>query len=124
MITLVSVASLRETIQRNRDEHVALFEQACERYHEEALAWLSTRMEEIRAGVKTRPTRVYFNLPMPEEHTDDYDRVLKMLELHTQDTIELNEHEVGQYVLNEWHWAATFAANTVSYASRRSGQVS
>jgi hypothetical protein len=56
-------------------------------------------------------------LPIPEEHTRDFDRVIEMMEWTLNDEVELHESEFDQYVRNEWNWARSFLANTGSYLS-------
>lgn len=54
-------------------------------------------------------------LAPPHDHSDDYSRVLRMLDLSADDVIELQEGEYVQYVEDEWGWKRSFKAITSSY---------
>ena len=51
----------------------------------------------------------------PTDHSDEYARVLRMLDHSADDVIELEEHEYVQYVEDEWGWKRSFKALTGSY---------
>lgn len=53
-------------------------------------------------------------LPKPEDHTDDYERVIEMVDMSVAPTIELTAQEFTQYVRDDWGWKAQFAS-TASY---------
>jgi hypothetical protein len=61
------------------------------------------------------PRHLSLSLPVPEVHTDDYDRILRMLKMHTEPTIELTEEAAMHLVDDQWGWSKSFASNTSSY---------
>lgn len=58
--------------------------------------------------------RINISTPVPVDHTKDYARVLRMLDVHAADTIQLSEMDVVRYVHDDWDWQLEFA-NTASY---------
>jgi len=108
----VNKADLIEKIQANRGEHRSMFIKAQERYRDAMIAELDQALQDARDGKKIRRA---FTLPVPEDHTQDFDTALEMLEWEQGDTIKLDQHDFLRYVQNRWEWQASFAANTQSY---------
>jgi hypothetical protein len=58
---------------------------------------------------------MYFTLPVPEEHTKDYDRAIRFISLDTREEIKLSEADAKSYVEDMWGWTASYLSNTSSY---------
>lgn len=111
----VDKARLVETLIQNRDEHRAIFEKAQEVYREQMIAELDRALTEARRGGKIVRA---FALPVPEEHTEDFNTAIKMLEWHEGEQVEISTHEFLNYVENNWGWQRSFVANTGSYLAQ------
>lgn len=109
----VDKAWLIETLQGNRQTHHDIFIQACDRFQERAIKELEDVMSRIREG--QLPRMVGVQIPIPEEHTSDYDVAIKMLQRHIGDTFSLTEQAYRQLVEDDWGWRDAFASNTSSY---------
>lgn len=109
----VDKTQLLTTLQDNRETHARIFQIAIEKYREQAIEQFTASIDKIKAGGDVDR---YMVLPVPEEHTDDFDRAIAMVEWHQGDTMELTEVMFQQYVRNEWAWHKNFLANTASYA--------
>lgn len=110
----VATADLQRRVQANRDKHRALFEEALENYHKQAIKEFESRINRIRHG---KEFDTYIRLPVPEDHTEDYDRVLDMLEMHTGSTIEISTEDFARFVRDDWEWKQAWVGNTLSYTS-------
>ena len=111
---VVNVAELANTLEENRNNHRAIFEEALANFKNKAIAVFEVQIQAIKNG---KMPETYLRLPIPEEHTKDYDRALQMLAWHEEDTIELTEAEFTQYVQDDWGWRQSFVTNTASYTS-------
>ena len=111
----VDKADLIAKIQANRDEHRSMFLKSQERYREAMIAELDRALEEARDGQKIRRA---FTLPVPEDHTDDFNTALEMLDWEQEDSVELDQRDFARFVQNRWEWQASFAANTQSYLAQ------
>lgn len=111
----VSKSNLALTLKTNRDNHRAFYEEAVEVYRKEA-ARLAKEQAELMLRGEIKAVRV--SIPVPEDHTEDYNRIIAMLEWSIGDTFELSEQDFSQYVNDDWGWKASFAANTMSYTNR------
>lgn len=108
----VTKPALLEKLRANRDEHRAVFEAAMEGYREYAIAQLDRRIALLREG---KTIEENYRVPIPEDHTDDYDRVIGMLEMDTAATVDLDESQYACYVDNDWAWARNFAVTNSGY---------
>lgn len=100
-------------ISNNRDAHRRIFEEAIEGYRKEAVAQLEAHVERIKRG---ELILVSVHLPRPEDHTREYDRLLKMLQMTKEQSIELSETQFQAYVLDDWNWKRQFLTSNRMYS--------
>lgn len=110
---------LLAVVKKNRDNHRAVFEKAQVAYRERVIKELDLMLADAKAG---RRIRRAIALPEPEDHTRDYDRIVRMLEMSVDDVLELSEHDFSRYAMDQWEWAAAFATNTLSYVQKERGE--
>jgi hypothetical protein len=103
---------LIETLKANRDAHRDMFLRAQTAYRAKMIEELDRALDEAKNGGTIRRS---FALPVPEDHTDDFNTAIQMLEWHQGKTADLSQHEFMNYVENNWGWRQSFAANTASY---------
>lgn len=104
--------ALIEKVRANREEHRATFLAAQEAFRERVIEELDRRLELARRGDRVE---LFIRLPEPEDHTDDYDTAIAMLEWEVDPVVELDYRSFERLVENKWEWRASFAANTESY---------
>lgn len=104
---------LLEKLRQNRDAHKAIFDEAMDGYAKEAEAQLQRHLDEVRAG-KIKVISVH--LPVPEEHTRDYDRAIQMVEMNVADQVKLSESDFAMYVMDDWSWKRQFLASNSTYS--------
>lgn len=109
----VKKGELGKIIQENRDAHEAIFDEAVEGYREKVVGLLEDHLKRVKKG-KMEECRIY--LPVPENHTHDYDRVLKMLDMSVDEIITIDHVTFGQYVMDEWSWKAEFLRSNSAYS--------
>jgi hypothetical protein len=103
---------LLKVLRANREAHRGKFERAYERFRGQAIAALRENLDAARVG---GPVVLVVGLPVPEDHTEDYDREIRMLEMHQGTEVEIASRLFDQIVMDRWGWKASFAANTESY---------
>jgi len=108
----VDKADLKVRLQTNRASHHSTYLKAVEVYRKKA-AELAKEQAELLLRGEIRV--IVVNLPVPEDHTDDYDRALQMLDWDKGSVTILTEDEFRQYVQDDWGWQRSFATNTTSY---------
>lgn len=105
---------LRAKVQENRDRHRAIFDEAVVGYRQQAVGMLEQHIARIKKG-KVVAVQVY--LPVPEDHTRDYDRVLAMLDMAEGETMHVTEQEFSQYVMDDWAWKRQFLTSNSTYSA-------
>src|SRR5271157_465731 len=86
---------LLEKIKVNRDGHRDLFLKAQEGYRLDVIAELEQHLKDARNRKKISRS---LTLPEPQDHTEDYDSVIAMLEMSVDQNIELDAGSFQQYV--------------------------
>lgn len=109
---LVSKDELLGVLRRNRDGHREVFLKAQRGFRERAISELDRSLADARAG---RDVRLAFHLPEPEDHTGDYDREIRMLEMHTEPTVRIRAGLFDQIVMDRWGWSASFHTTNSAY---------
>jgi hypothetical protein len=107
-------------IQEERDKHKAIYDEAVgvyrARFIEEATRFAEDSLVKAARGEKFAQ---FMWLPVPEEHTEDFDRAIEMLRWEVAEEVTLSEHDFATLVQNQWGWAKSFASNTTSYTPGR-----
>lgn len=107
--------ALAATLVSNRDAHRAIFEEALEGYKTRSVELLEEHIVRIRKG---KVERIIVSLPVPEDHTDDYNRALDSLEWSIFDEVELTMREFDMYVRDNWSWKDEFTSTSNMYNSK------
>jgi hypothetical protein len=110
----VKTAELIAILEKNRARHRKVFEAALEGWKAQALEALERKAESLRRG---RIPELHIALVTPQDRSGDYDRVIRMLAMHTGEEIELDEAEAAMYVEDDWGWTRQWTGTVTSYAS-------
>lgn len=54
-------------------------------------------------------------LVYPQDHSQDYDRAIRMMQSSVFEQVQLSVAEYDAYVLNNWEWKTNFILNTTAY---------
>lgn len=114
MEVTVDRTELLGIIRQNREAHRATFEKAVKVFTDKLIAW---HKEQAKILLRGGEAAHWHSLPVPEDHTEDYDTIISMLEMHVEPTLVLSFREYDNFVRDNWGWSKTFAANTQSYVS-------
>lgn len=103
-----------ETLHKNRATHKTIVEEARAGYMVAARKMLEEKLKELEKG---KPITVFVHLEMPQDHTKVYDTVIKMLEMHQGDTVELDSAQVRNLVMDQWDWKDQFIGTNAAYSN-------
>jgi hypothetical protein len=115
----VNRINLLNTLKTNRTAHAEEYALAEKGYWLEFETRLAKALKQIRKhGRVERGTFGGFGLEpsMPQNHTSDYDTVIKMLEFSVDDIIELDSARFQQYVMDNWQWTSNVKAINTYFA--------
>jgi hypothetical protein len=116
-IIKVSRTNLLDTVKKNRDLHSEEYKLAEKGYWLQVEDALKTALKEVRKKGKTDVASKFARLQSPQNHTSDYDSVIKMLEFSVEDVIELDHQRFQQYVMDNWSWSGLVKSVNNFYAS-------
>lgn len=111
-------SDLLKVLRVNRDAHIASYRKAVVVFQKKMKAKLEWMAKAVKAGKRVS---MYMDLPVPERHKHDYDRVIDMLKNSIMPDITLDEQQYERYVLDQWDWQRSFSSNTMRYASGPTG---
>ena len=138
--TVVKTSDLLEKLRKNRDNHVAEYEEAVEGYLDAAREKLAEQHEKAKKEVekafqrtseelsrfdpsKAEDTIVFcraitFALTAPRSFVDAYEQAIEMMEWETRETVELNTTEFRCFIMNKWDWMEEFKSVSEMYNKR------
>jgi coenzyme F420-reducing hydrogenase alpha subunit len=111
----VKKSDLLEALQKNRTTHAKDYAEAFEGYKVAFVQEAVKLLEQAKAG---NFEKTNIGLAPPKDHTKDYDRVIRMLEMSTADEWTVSESQFTQYVLDEWGWQQEFNTSKMRYSNR------
>jgi hypothetical protein len=109
---VVDKNELLDVLRANRDRHRDVFLKAQQGFRERAIAELDRSLADAQVG---DDVRLAVHLPKPEDHTEDYDREIRMLEMHQEPTVKIRAALFDQIVMDRWGWSAAFNATNSAY---------
>lgn len=99
-------------LKDNRGNHGAAFRKAWDGYTK----LVREELEGMLAAIKdNKPVRRFLNNVPPEDHTNDYDDVIDMLQMSINNTVDLTQPQFRQYVKDDWGWKQTWEASNTAY---------
>lgn len=114
LIVKVRKSQLLERVQSNRENHRKIFLDAIDGFRQAMVEELETRLAQVKKG---KLVEMSIRLPVPEDHTPDYDQVIEMLEMHTGDELEIDSTDFANYVRDDWAWKRQFIATASNYST-------
>jgi len=117
--TTVKKDELLAKVRENREAHQKLSREASTGYRAALLDVLETGVATLKGGKDVDASHIAGLLhDKPNDHTKDYDRVIGMLEMHTEDEVTLDARDFGRYVQDEWEWKDQWLTSNASYSGR------
>lgn len=106
---------LLEKLHENRAQHSRIFEEAQVGFRAAVIKLLDQRLADARTG---KPIKLALGLHEPRNQVKDYDRAIAMVELNTQEEIELEERQFAEYVMDQWPWRQQFLSSNAPYSEQ------
>ncbi len=101
-------------ILENKNKHDQIYNEAVSGYWVKAEEILNQKLEKVKAHEKIDNS---LGLTFPVNFEHEYDRVIRMLELTSENKIDLTANQFDQYVRNEWSWKGGFVGTNSLYIS-------
>ena len=116
MIVTVNQKVLLGFVTTNMEKHQREYHEARAGYADKLNTELSQILTDLQLGkdVYDRLRKVAL-MPKPRSYAAEYQRVVRMLELHTGETVSLSEEQYQNYVEDDWRWSGDFMSGTAPY---------
>jgi len=103
---MYKVLDLVKIIKENRTKHEADYKEAKASFRVRLVEDLEKKLADAKSG---KGVVLQINLIKPQQYLAEYDRTLKMLELTSQEQVELSSEAFAQLVMDEWDWKQSFS---------------
>lgn len=114
----IYATNLLLTVRENRAKHKIDYDEAVEGYKTKVIEELQNALTTALSNTAVNYTGIKQLLQPPQNYLNEYDRIIKMLEMSSDEIIELSEQEFNQIVLDEWLWTAQFTNSSLLYNSK------
>lgn len=114
MQPLLDKTELLKILRENRSKHQKVYEKALEGFQDDAKRQLESELDRIKRGDYKS---VVVRMTAPQNHTRDYDRAIRMVQLHRDNTIRLSEQDAARYIEDDWGWKQEWLQNSTQYAA-------
>jgi hypothetical protein len=91
-------SELINKLKENRSVHTQTYSDAMDGYFVSAKKELEKKIKSLDA----KKVVSSFSVSVPKDHTKEYDKIIEMLEMSTDEYIELSAREFDMYVRDEW----------------------
>lgn len=107
---------LRE-LKANLENHTVEIEELRVARRDEIEERLQDVLQNIEIDVKYQPEAQY-HFPYVVDHSADYERAIAMIEMSSDDIIELEEVQFRRLVMDEWEWTSEFKQMAATYSGK------
>jgi hypothetical protein len=112
----VKVETVVTALKENYERHKKEYAEAYDGYKRQAKTLLEERLEEVAASSsETDQESLRFDLQPPEDHRDDYERAIGMLEMTTDEETRITSTQYAAFIQDKWSWQREWAHSNKSY---------
>lgn len=111
---------LLNTLKGNLEEHEKIFNEAREKYQKTLIQFLESLLDSAKSGghhgkgSHSINDMLYKAPEKPYDCSDEYKRIIGMLELSDSEAVTLSAQDYKHFVMDEWDWKENFLDNAVS----------
>ena len=113
-IVRIGKNELVNKLRENREKHHEHVKKAEKGYLKAVKEDLEQLLQIVNDG-KIPNFRSLYKLQQPINKIEEYDIALQMLDMSTDDIIELTQDDFKKYVLDKWDWTADLIASNTKY---------
>jgi len=110
----IESSKLLLALRANQQKHKAEYETAQRGYREALMGKLRAMLEELELGKQIHLSELG-ELPKPRSYADEYERVIRMLDMQVSDVVTISEVQFRHYVMDDWEWRHDFTASSAPY---------
>lgn len=103
-------------LRTNKEDHSRIYNEALEQYKKTVCEVLTKALAAAQRKDDVDFAEIV-GLSKPFNHLKEYDRAIKMLEMSTDERVELTQQEFSQLVMDDWGWQRQFLVSNSRYSS-------
>lgn len=107
--------ALLKTLQNNLKMHRAAVVEASAARRQEILEYFTDTAAHIERDPNYQP-KESITFPKPKDNSSDYERAIRMVEMTTDEVIELTEDQFDKLVMDNWGWKQELLRTSSMYA--------
>tara|TARA_Y100000034_G_C6909175_1_gene423051 strand:+ start:199 stop:585 length:387 start_codon:yes stop_codon:yes gene_type:complete len=112
----VPVEDVLKALKENYERHQQEYDAAYKGYQKQAEILLNERLEEISASSsESDQVNLVFDLCPPEDHRDDYERAIGMLEMTTEEETRITATQYAAFIQDKWSWQQNWKHSNRAY---------
>jgi len=115
-IIRVEKGKLINILKTNRQLHIDEYQKAEDEFRMAGIAALEEKLDEFTKANNDTALSIHIPLSAPESHEQDYDDAIEMLNVSCDETIELDEHEAQNLIMDNWNWSGQLGHTRAMYA--------
>jgi len=104
-------------LETNLEKHVEEYKEAVINYRKALMVDLTEALRQAQ-DESFNLKKIKVDFVHPQSHESDYTRVLKMMRLSIDDTIEIDNQAYDAYIEDEWQWKSQFRLMNSTYATK------
>ena len=108
---------LLENVKANLDKHNVDVAEALSLRRETIAKSFEKQLKEMEFDVDFQP-KEHLSFPMPKDHSEDYKKAIRMIEMTTDEVIELTESQFDKLVMDNWGWKSDLIATSSFYGKK------
>lgn len=117
----INKEKLLNKLQQNLNDHKLIYKETIEIWQTEVRLALKDALNKARSG---KEFITDLDLEEPQCHIDHYKQIIEMIKWEEEDTIELDQREFNQFILDRWDWQYGFLNTANIYSSSSSSSSS
>ena len=111
-------SQLLEKLKENLVIHQREYQEALLECHRKLLEDLRTAYNKVETTTNPEKLKKFqFRFQFPQNHEQDYKDVIEMLEMSTDNEINLDAESFKAYIKNEWSWTGSFNSTKALYSN-------
>lgn len=110
------VSVVRDTLKKNLEIHEKEYQELVAKNNTHIQEALQEALSEILSGKQPDLSKVHkAENAKPKNHAKEYRKVISMLEVTTQEELDLTVSEFNCYMNDDWDWKESFTSNKTFY---------
>lgn len=110
----VNKSEILDILKTNRDNHIKIYNESIDGFKIKTREKFEEKLKSLADG---KIDNLSINISKPENHAKDYDAAIRMIELHTNHTIELNSQDFNNLILDDWQWRRTWITHLSEFSN-------